>query len=142
MTEKKAVRKVLESEKATTRVVAEYVKSNPVKNDTVVITGPVMSKDTTIFDTTYISTPYEVLKPYKVTETRIIEKVRTDTVKVTDRTLLDGLSKQVKLLSDNVKSLESEVKEWKGKARERLWAIIAIIALVVAIAVFTIKVRK
>jgi hypothetical protein len=148
----RAVDRVLDSDKATAKVVAEYVKRNPVKNDTFYLPGKdtTILQDTTVYDSIYLEKPIR----YKYTVTRYIDRIIRDTFRIIDRSLIGILETRVRGLEEETRDLRSQNDtitawgtDWKGKAGVRLWILIAagilvaaIIALIIILQIkFTIK---
>jgi hypothetical protein len=113
------VKQVLKSPEKTEQVVVEYVKRNPVKNDTIYIPGDTITTYDVIYDS--VKLPYPV--NHKYTEIRTIEHTIRDTVEIIDRKLLGALEKRVD-------KLEKDLTHWKNLAQKRgLWLIIIITLL-------------
>ena len=128
------VKQVLKSPEKTDRVVVEYVKNNPPKNDTLYIPGTVTVKDTTIYDT--IPLPYPV--NHKYTETRVIEKRVRDTITIIDRSFTEALATRLKALEVQVSDLRADRDYWRKEARTRLYFLVGIVGLFLAWLVFTV----
>ena len=122
------VKQVLKSPEKTGRVVVEYVKNNPPKNDTIFIPGTVTVKDTTIFDTIPLAYPVN----HKYTETRVIEKRVRDTITIIDRSFTEALATRLKALEVQVSDLKTDRDYWRKEARTRLYVLIGIVALFIA----------
>jgi hypothetical protein len=112
------VKQVLKSPEKTEQVVVEYVKRNPVKNDTIYIPGDTITTYDVIYDS--VKLPYPV--NHKYTEIRTVEHTITDTVEIIDRKLLGALEKRVT-------KLETDLTYWKNLAQKRGLYLIIIIAL-------------
>lgn len=122
------VKKVLQSQEATEKVVREYVKKNPPKNDTTYIRG----KDSIIrwveIDT--VPLPYPVKEKY--IERHFTEKSRVDTTKLKDRELLQALSNRLTLVENGLLQMTKERDYWKKEAQTRLYFLIGIVGAIVA----------
>ena len=126
------VKQVLKSKEATEKVVREYVKENPPKNDTLFIPGEVIFRDTTIRDS--VPLPYPV--NHKYTETRIIEQHIRDTVKVIDRSFIEVLNNRLTILEKEFAEMKADRDGWKAKAQVRLYWLLALLAAILGAGVF------
>lgn len=122
------VKKVLQSKEATEKVVREYVKNNPPKNDTLFIPGEVIHRDTTIYDS--VPVPYPV--NHKYTETRIIEQHIRDTIKVIDRSFIEALNNRLTGIENSLIQMTKERDYWKKEAQNRLYILIGIMAAIIS----------
>jgi hypothetical protein len=122
------VKQVLKSPEKTDRVVVEYVKNNPPKNDTIFIPGTATVKDTTIFDTIPLAYPVN----HKYTETRVIEKRVRDTITIIDRSFTEALAARLRALEVQVSDLKTDRDYWRKEARTRLYYLIGIVGLFIA----------
>jgi hypothetical protein len=116
------VKAVLASPEKTAQVVVEYVKRNPVRNDTLLIPGDTVTLVQVTRDS--VRLPYPVNHRY--TETKVIERTITDTIRILDRSLLAPLEKRLE-------KLEDELTHWKHTAQVRLYWLLALIAGIVGI---------
>jgi hypothetical protein len=126
------VKQVLKSQERTEEVVRDYVKKNPPKNDTLFIPGEVIHRDTTIRDS--IPLPYPVNHRY--TETRIIEQMVRDTIKVIDRSFIDALNNRLTKIETQFVEMKADRDKWKSAAQIRLYWLLALIALIIGAGVF------
>lgn len=106
------VKHILKDPNKVSQVVAEYVKQNPPKNDTIVHIGVPIVRDSTVRDT--IPLPYPVKERYETIHYR--DNIRVDTVKVIDRSLLDAMDTRVRNLENSVKAITEERDYWRKRA--------------------------
>jgi hypothetical protein len=133
------VKQVLKSKERTEKVVRQYVKDNPQKNDTLFVPGEVIRLDTTIYDT--VPLPYPVNHRY--TETRVIKEHSRDTIKVIDRTFIDALNSRLTVLENEFIAMKADRDKWRTEARIRLYWLIGLILLILGAGVmYVIKVLK
>ena len=126
------VKKVLKSQEATERVVREYVKANPPKNDTTFIRGKDSIIERVELDT--IPLPYPVKERY--VERHYKEVTRVDTSKIKDKELLDALNKRLTVVENLLVQMTTERDYWRKEARTRLYFLLGIVGLLVAALAF------
>ena len=122
------VKKVLQSQEATEKVVREYVKKNPPKNDTTFIRGKDSIIERVELDT--IPLPYPVKERY--VERHYKEVTRVDTSKIKDRELLDALNKRLTVVENLLVQMTTERDYWRKEASTRLYYLIGIVGLFIA----------
>jgi hypothetical protein len=128
------VKRIMKDQNKVAQVVAEYVKQNPQKNDTTIHIGlPQVVRDSIVRDT--VQLPYPVKERYETIHYR--DNVRTDTVKIIDRTLLQALDTRVRTLEANVKSITDERDYWRKRAI--LYEIILAVIIGSVLFFFTLK---
>lgn len=126
------VKQVLKSKEATEKVVREYVKDNPPKNDTTFLPGDTMTITTVIRDS--VKLPYPV--NHKYTETHYIDRTITDTIKVIDRSFIDALNNRLSILEKEFTEMKADRDGWKAKAQVRLYWLLALLAVILGAGVF------
>lgn len=126
------VKQVLKSKEKTEKVVRQYVKDNPPKNDTMFIPGEVIRLDTTIYDS--VPVPYPV--NHKYTEKHYIKEHSRDTIKVIDRTFIDLLNTRLSNLEKEFLEMKADRDMWRSEARVRLYWLVGIILLILGAGVF------
>lgn len=122
------VKQVLNSKDKTERVVREYVKNHPPKNDTLYIPGEVILRDTSWVDSIPIPFPVN----HTIREVRIMEKAIRDTIKITDRSMLEALNNRLTKLEIDYAELKADRDYWRQQARVRLYALILLIVIAIA----------
>jgi hypothetical protein len=133
------VKQVLKSKESTEKVVREYVKDNPPKNDTLFIPGEVIRLDTTIYDS--IPLPYPV--NHKYTEKHYIKEHSRDTIKVIDRSFIDALNNRLTALEKDFTEMKADRDYWRSEARVRLYWLLGLVAAIIGAGIFyVIKVLK
>ena len=127
-----SVKQVLKSKEKTEKVVRQYVKDNPPKNDTLFIPGEVIRLDTTIYDS--IKVPYPV--DHKYIEKHYIKEHSRDTIKVIDRSFIDALNNRLTALEKEFVEMKADRDYWKSAARVRLYLLIGLLTLILGAGVF------
>jgi len=126
------VKQVLKSKERTEKVVREYVKENPPKNDTTFIKGDTLTLTRVIVDS--VPLPYPV--NHKYTETHYIDRTITDTIKVIDRSFIDALNNRLNVLEKEFTEMKADRDTWRSAARVRLYWLIGLITLILGAGVF------
>lgn len=121
------VKKVLKSEEKMQQVVVEYRKKHPAKNDTFYIPGDTITNSYTVVDS--IPLPYPV--NHKYTERYYTDRIIKDTVKVIDRDLITAAFARVDTALNRLQAMTVDRNEWRSLARERLYIILLICAVIV-----------
>lgn len=134
-----SVKNVLASQEKTEKVVREYVKKNPPKNDTMFIPGEVIRLDTTIYDS--VPVPYPV--NHKYTEKHYIKEHSRDTIKVIDRSFIDALNSRLTIVEDEFKAMKADRDNWRSESRLWMYRFFGLLALIIVSGIFyVIKVLK
>jgi hypothetical protein len=135
--EKKAIRKIQQSQVATDSVIRWYVKTYPQANDTTYRPGKdtTIIKDTTIYDSVYVPVPTH----YRHKEIHYKDHLVRDTIEIIDKKFIQAFETRLQVLEGKIAMLERDRDYWKNKAQTRLWMMIAAIAICVAATVFVVR---
>jgi hypothetical protein len=126
------VKQVLKSKESTEKVVRQYVKDNPPKNDTTFIPGDTVQINYVVKDS--VKLPYPV--NHKYTEYHYIDRTIRDTVKVLDRSFIDALNNRLTALEKDFTEMKADRDTWKSKAQVRLYWLIALLVIILGAGVF------
>jgi hypothetical protein len=135
--EKKAIRKIQQSQIATDSLIRWYVKTYPQKNDTTYRAGrdTTILKDTVIYDSVFVP----VATHYRHKEIHYKDRLVRDTIEIIDKKFVQAFENRLQALEGKITMLERDRDVWKHKAQNRLWIMIAAIAICSAITFFVVK---